>query len=1086
MLLPNRCLLSACIGAMGLGVVLSAGSVWAHSSAGAPPDQRSSRGVPPPPDPGPFVNFETPHVHPIDISPDGATLAVCNTPDGRVEIYDINQSNGQLTHLDTIQVGYDPVTARFRTNTELWVVNQISDSVSVVDVAAGIVRATLFTDDEPADVVFYTDSGDATPLAAVSCSRPDKIQIFNTTTRALVEELPIKSEDPRALVTDGTNVYVAPFASGNSTTILSRSAVNNGGGPYGGQNPPFNNVLDVGFPGDAWVTPLGSVDFGTIFQTPPRVGLIVRKDGGGAWRDDNGTDWTNWVSGASAGTSGRVVGWDVTDNDIASFSTNNGVTSLNAGFGTGGWVTRRMTTGMALAQNPGDGSVMLVGTEATNEIRFEPVIEGTFARVMVAIADGSNGSEIALVDMNEQHLAAAQGGPAYVDGSVNQTERDKSIGDPRGIAFNPAGTRAYVTGMGSGNVVVINPATGARLGGVGYTIDLGSPTPGPTGIVHHASLNRAYVVNRFASSVMMIDTTTLGSEAVVQTLPFFDPTPQFINDGRDDFYDTHQNSGLGQISCASCHIDGRTDQLAWDLGNPLGGLKPTNQVNPAGPGAGEHNILYKFFLDNFGNPTDDFHDMKGPMTTQTLVDIIGKEPHHWRGDRDGIEEFAAAFQGLQGDDSPLLSGPMQQFENFLGSLHFGPNPFRALDNSLPGGPKLFGGGNNPDLPLDGYFSNGPNGNNPALSARGTALPAGDAFRGFQLYVRGNPLHSSPTPGHDTLESLDNVFQCVSCHALPTGKGPITAPVFNLGQFEFEFVEVAPGPNGERHTGLFTNDGTGDTDGVNNDNQGSFTVAQLRNQLDKHGFNMKLANASTLGFGVLHDGSVDDLDSFLGSNAFDLDNDQDLADLIAFTLCINGDGFNDLATLPGAPTFESNDLPIDMATVGQLGPDGGTVNTAHAAVGQQVTIDSNPPSPQQASRINLFLALATNNRVDLIVKGVSEGNRRGWYLKNGSYFQSDKNYVSTTVPGLLALADVGTELTFTVVPKGLGPRMGVDRDGDGSFDFTEFLNGTDPADSSDFILATPAATPWGLIALAFGLSTAGIVFGIRRAYARRRV
>ena len=47
-----------------------------------------------------------------------------------------------------------------------------------------------------------------------------------------------------------------------------------------------------------------------------------------------------------------------------------------------------------------------------------------------------------------------------------------------------------------------------------------------------------------------------------------------------------------------------------------------------------------------------FDPQKGPMTTQTLQDIIGKEPHHWRGDRDGIEAFNGAFESLLGDDGP--------------------------------------------------------------------------------------------------------------------------------------------------------------------------------------------------------------------------------------------------------------------------------------------------------------------------------------------------------------------------------------------------------------------------------------------------
>ena len=65
------------------------------------------------------------------------------------------------------------------------------------------------------------------------------------------------------------------------------------------------------------------------------------------------------------------------------------------------------------------------------------------------------------------------------------------------------------------------------------------------------------------------------------------------------------------VSCASCHPDARLDRLAWDLGNPAGGL------------------------------VQSFHPMKGPMVTQTLQDIIleGDNPLHWRGDRNGIEDF---------------------------------------------------------------------------------------------------------------------------------------------------------------------------------------------------------------------------------------------------------------------------------------------------------------------------------------------------------------------------------------------------------------------------------------------------------------
>ncbi|HEY6229086.1 MAG TPA: hypothetical protein VI282_18350, partial [Verrucomicrobiae bacterium] len=59
----------------------------------------------------PFVNFETAPVHPLAISPDGKTLAVCNLPDGTVEIFDL--TTPQPVRLGAIFTGIDPISARF-------------------------------------------------------------------------------------------------------------------------------------------------------------------------------------------------------------------------------------------------------------------------------------------------------------------------------------------------------------------------------------------------------------------------------------------------------------------------------------------------------------------------------------------------------------------------------------------------------------------------------------------------------------------------------------------------------------------------------------------------------------------------------------------------------------------------------------------------------------------------------------------------------------------------------------------------------------------------------------------------------------
>src|SRR5262245_40599958 len=75
----------------------------------------------------PFVNFESAPVHPVALSPNGRFLAVCNLPAGRLELLDVG-TPGSPRLTNSIPVGLDPVSVRFRTPTEVWVVNHISDS----------------------------------------------------------------------------------------------------------------------------------------------------------------------------------------------------------------------------------------------------------------------------------------------------------------------------------------------------------------------------------------------------------------------------------------------------------------------------------------------------------------------------------------------------------------------------------------------------------------------------------------------------------------------------------------------------------------------------------------------------------------------------------------------------------------------------------------------------------------------------------------------------------------------------------------------------------------------------------------------
>lgn len=88
-----------------------------------------------------FVSWENAHVYPLDLTPNGNTLLAVNTPDNSLMVFDV--SNGTLQQLASIPVGLDPVSVRARTDNEVWVVNHVSDSISVVDLAQGRVIATL-------------------------------------------------------------------------------------------------------------------------------------------------------------------------------------------------------------------------------------------------------------------------------------------------------------------------------------------------------------------------------------------------------------------------------------------------------------------------------------------------------------------------------------------------------------------------------------------------------------------------------------------------------------------------------------------------------------------------------------------------------------------------------------------------------------------------------------------------------------------------------------------------------------------------------------------------------------------------------
>jgi YVTN family beta-propeller protein len=220
-----------------------------------------------------FVEFESGPVRPIALSPDGSQLFVCNIPDNHLEIFDVTPSG--LVHSATVQVGMEPVSVAARNNDEVWVVNHLSDSVSVVDVASDPPRVlrTLLVGDEPRDIVFAGTGGNrafittahrgqhrndttltSNPNPVTGAGDPqlttpgigradvwvfDATNLGNTLGGKPHRIVTLFSDTPRALAVspDGNTVYAAAHFSGNQTTVINETVVPDdfdSAGPSGG------------------------------------------------------------------------------------------------------------------------------------------------------------------------------------------------------------------------------------------------------------------------------------------------------------------------------------------------------------------------------------------------------------------------------------------------------------------------------------------------------------------------------------------------------------------------------------------------------------------------------------------------------------------------------------------------------------------------------------------------------------------------------------------------------------------------------------------------------------------------------------
>lgn len=977
---------------------------------------------------GSYTLFESLQVRPLALSPSGRILYALNTPASRLEVYYAGRH--ELEHVTSVAVGLEPVAVAVRDEREVWVVNHLSDSVSVVrfDDGEGRVVRTLHVGDEPRDIVFGgpnhdrafittahrgQNTGDAYDQQTPGVGRCD-VWVFDADNLGdnaggnRLTKLTFFADTPRALAVtpDGNRVYAAAFFSGNQTTAVSPYAVETVYKQLGKQ-PPLETLTVQ--------TPIGPIKF-----PQPQTGLIVKYKVNSIvdpmrphWYDAYGVPFDPFV---------RI---SLPDLDVFAIDAS-GPVPVAVPPQAGGVFAHVGTTLFNMAVNPQNGKVYVTNTDARNDVRFEghaagfTSVRGHITDSQISVLDPTNPLAVVQTKLNP-HIDYTQDG--------NPAEKALSVAFPMDVTVSSDGATLLTVGQGSGKLAIYNTAD----------IEAGHVTPsladqvvlaagGPSGVVLDEQHGRAYVLTRFDDGISVVD---VGHRKELAHVKMNNPEPPSVTNGRQYLYDANFTSQHGDTACASCHIGGDFDGLAWDLGNP-GGIplrisgtvrKPDGTVANSVPGTFTIPIAFVLSLvPQFEPEFRAYMQLKGPMTTQSLRGMDNHGSMHWRGDRNGainqdgspvldamgnpvpnaqpnsgifdevraFMSFNVAFPGLLGNSSMLSQQDMLDFTTFILQQTYPPNPNRALDNSL-----------DPEEQVGAafYFNHAPN---------GTPLPS------------------------------DRFHECNGCHVLDRNgnAGSTAKPGFfgTDGKLSFEFeTQVFKVPhlrNMYQKVGMF---------GSSPDTLQPGSIILTTNPAN----GKPIIFPATRGFGFNHDGVLGTIEHFLTGQVF-----------------LQADGPVHLATgqvAPpnpfGIPFVDPNGLvttpptikPVDKGFPPFLPPGTPGVtpdpfgfklrdaivryllafDTNEAPiVGQQITLDAEHAATA-GPRLDLLEARANTGECDLVARS----GDKGWLFQNGSWLSASGRSISDARLRHKATDEDDSAITFTATPRGGGPLLAFDRSDD---------------------------------------------------------
>lgn len=234
------------------------------------------------------------------------------------------------------------------------------------------------------------------------------------------------------------------------------------------------------------------------------------------------------------------------------------------------------------------------------------------------------------------------------------------------VAFSPRGDWAFVAFQGSNQVHVVD----AYSGQIAHTIESTGLAPQGLALIG----DRLFVHNfmsrtvRAYSVASILDGTDMVAPAIgsaVATVASEALAPAVLR-GKQIFYNAADSrmSQDGYISCASCHLDGGSDQRIWDFTDRGEGLRNTTDLRGRGAGHGAVHWTANF---------DEIHDFENDIRLH--FGGTGFLPQASWDD--------ASIRDPLGSPKAGISSQLDDLAAYVGSLRtVGASPHRAADGGL--------------------------------------------------------------------------------------------------------------------------------------------------------------------------------------------------------------------------------------------------------------------------------------------------------------------------------------------------------------------------------------------------------------------